>query len=563
MDYSQHFSTLKTPQQERARADQVENNAGGFVFALDKWARLDRWLILGSDGASYYASEKKLTVDNAKTVIECIAEDGPRVVAIIVAISDAGRAPKNDPAIFALAMAAGAPDQATRRAALVALPKVCRIGTHLFHFARDVEGFRRWGRGLRTAIAAWYNDRSAESVAHQAVKYQQRDGWAHRDLLRLSHAVPRTPAHDATYRWIVDGIEGLAKETKRNKPIARSLLPAILEAFEEGKTADKPRLLALIREHNLTHEMIPNEHKGDPAVWEALLERMPLGALVRNLGKMSAIGLFKPLGDATGSATKALLDADAIRKARLHPIAILSALRVYQQGHGEKGKLTWSPERAIVDALDEAFYLAFQAIEPTHKKHMLAIDVSGSMDGGLIAGCPGISPRVGAAAMAMATARSEPHWHAVGFTSGAAGEWKFGAGKSMHSGYASALTPLTISPRQRLDDVITTMQRLPMGGTDCAVPMLYAAAQEIEVDTFVVFTDSETWAGTIHPFQALKAYREKMGRPAKLVVVGMVANEFTVADPSDAGMMDVVGFDTAAPAVMADFSRQELRAAKP
>jgi 60 kDa SS-A/Ro ribonucleoprotein len=41
---------------------------------------------------------------------------------------------------------------------------------------------------------------------------------------------------------------------------------------------------------------------------------------------------------------------------------------------------------------------------------------------------------------------------------------------------------------------------------------------------------------------------------AKLIVVGMVSNGFSIADPNDAGMLDVVGFDTSAPAVMADFS---------
>ena len=46
-----------------------------------------------------------------------------------------------------------------------------------------------------------------------------------------------------------------------------------------------------------------------------------------------------------------------------------------------------------------------------------------------------------------------------------------------------------------------------------------------------------------------------MGIPAKLVVVAMVANEFTIADPQDAGMMDVVGFDSAAPALIADFAK--------
>ena len=39
------------------------------------------------------------------------------------------------------------------------------------------------------------------------------------------------------------------------------------------------------------------------------------------------------------------------------------------------------------------------------------------------------------------------------------------------------------------------------------------------------------------------------------VVVGMTSNGFTLADPNDRGMMDVVGFDTSAPAVIADFVR--------
>jgi 60 kDa SS-A/Ro ribonucleoprotein len=71
----------------------------------------------------------------------------------------------------------------------------------------------------------------------------------------------------------------------------------------------------------------------------------------------------------------------------------------------------------------------------------------------------------------------------------------------------------------------------------------------------VVYTDNETWFGGVHPFQALKQYRQAMGRPAKLIVAGMTATKFTIADPSDHGMLDVVGFDSAAPAVMAAFSR--------
>jgi len=126
------------------------------------------------------------------------------------------------------------------------------------------------------------------------------------------------------------------------------------------------------------------------------------------------------------------------------------------------------------------------------------------------------------------------------------------------AGRADGLTPLAVSPRQRLDDAVKAVSSLPFGGTDCALPMLYAQAREREVDMFVVYTDSETWAGDSHPVQALRDYRRASGIDARLVVVGMVSNGFSIADPADGGMLDVVGFDTATPQLIADFARGTL-----
>lgn len=83
--------------------------------------------------------------------------------------------------------------------------------------------------------------------------------------------------------------------------------------------------------------------------------------------------------------------------------------------------------------------------------------------------------------------------------------------------------------------------------------MVAALKHRWAVDAFVVYTDSETWAGDIHPAQALRQYRERMGIAANLVVVAMNSNGFSIADPDDAGMLDVVGFDTATPQVISDF----------
>lgn len=179
---------------------------------------------------------------------------------------------------------------------------------------------------------------------------------------------------------------------------------------------------------------------------------------------------------------------------------------------------------------------------------LLALDVSGSMDLGQIAGVPGLTPRVASAAMCLITAATEARHQVVAFTSsgkGYGGQW---------GGGETALTPLSISPRQRLDDVIKTASALRLGGTDCALPMVWALKNKVETDVFVVYTDSETWAGNIQPVQALRQYRERMGIPAKLIVCGIVSNKFTIADPDDAGMMDVVGFSTATPNVMSDFA---------
>ncbi|NJK32721.1 MAG: TROVE domain-containing protein, partial [Deltaproteobacteria bacterium] len=318
--------------------------------------------------------------------------------------------------------------------------------------------------------------------------------------------------------------------------VARDQLPVLIEAFEALKAIKDPRIAAkLIGEHRLTHEMVPGELKQSPEVWAALVPHMPLTALVRSLGKLSQVGVIAPFSSATKHVLAQLGSIDKLRKARLHPLAMLTALRVYAQGHGERGKLSWVPVDKIVDALDQAFYACFENVEPTGKRTLLALDVSGSMGCGTIGGLPGVTPAVGSAAMAMVTLKAEAEVQTLAFS--------------------TTIREARISGKQRLDDVVKHLARIPMGGTDCAQPMLWALEKRVPIDVFQVYTDNETWYGQIHPHEALRRYREKLGIPAKLVVVGMTATKFSIADPDDAGMLDVVGFDSAAPAIMADFAR--------
>ncbi len=522
MDVLSGINLRKTPQSEQADPRQVKNNAGGFTFEVTSEVRLRRFLVLGTDSPTYYVGAQELTKDNAAVVLDYARSNTADLVRVIVEISTAGRAPKQNTALFALAAAASLGDEDGRRTALDALPLVARTGTHLFLFARYIEQFRGWGRGLRRAVAHWYVEKSVDDLAYQAAKYRNREGWTHRDLLRLSHPETDQDERRRLFDWICGreaSLDGLR----------------LIEGFKRAQTATVKAVPDLVREYQLSWEMLPDAALNEAATWEALLDNgIPATALMRQLPRLTRLGLLSPLGGRVESVAAQLADPERLRKGRVHPINVLVALRTYAAGRSARGESTWQPSQPIVNALDAAFYNAFGAVEPTGKTHLLALDVSGSMSFNPIANLP-LTPREASAALALVTAAVESRHEIVGF--------------------CGDLRPLPIHPRQRLDDVIRSVSNLPFGRTDCAQPMLYALKNKLHVDLFEILTDNETWCGSIHPHQALAQYRREVNPDAKLAVVAMTPTKFSIADKNDAGMLDVAGFDSAVPSLLADFAR--------
>lgn len=517
----QHGGTLVTPQSEPMRPDQVKNSAGGFVWAVDEWTRLRRFLVLGSEGGSYYATERQLTKENVTAVRECIALDGPRTVKEIVDISYAGRAPKNDPALFALAACISLGDKETKRAAAEALPQVARIGTHLYHFVAFAETMRGWGRTLRWAVSNWY-DRNPDQLALQAVKYRQRDGWSHRDLLRLAH--PVTGASDPIFAFM------LGKEADEKHDL--------IEGFTKAQVAKNAKETAdLVRLYKLPREALLTEHLNSEDVWAALLETgMPMWAMMRNLATMTRNGILDSREHRT-LVLDAFDNQESITKSRLHPMAILIGMETYAQGRGMRSQNTWTPIASIVDALDGAFYKAFGNVKPTGKRLLVAVDASGSMRSGVIAGAPGMTPVKASMAMALVIVSTEREVETVLFD--------------------TSLSTLPLSARQRLDDAV----RMHPGhgrGTNVALPMEYATNKNRQIDGFVVMSDFETWAGHQHPAQALTTYRQRSGIPARLASIAMVANSWTTNDPKDSLAFEAVGFDTSTPELVSGFVNGEF-----
>ena len=468
--------------------------------ATDHWKRLERFLLMGSEDNVYCIPRPPVSSEDLPSVRACLRADGLRVVRTVVETATSGRAPQNTPALQVLAMASSSTHASalTNATALAALPEVARAGADLCAFASFVDGLRGWGRGLRSAIASWYLSKPAGELAFQIMNDCGAGGWTHADLIRLSHPKAENPALNAVFQWAVDGALGhLATADIRHGELRQ------VYAWEQVKNAKiESDVVRWIEEDRLTHEMIPPEWKQSARVWEALLEHMPYPAMLDQLGKMTEAGLLGGHSAATALVVARLMDRRRVVNAKVHPIALLTALLAYGQSHGAAN---------ILKALEDAFYMAMDNVEPSGRRIYLAIDPA--------------APLQLAAAMAMMVVRKEA---------------------------GAMLWRLRIGARAQLDEVCQAIAGLP-SLSDPSLPIEDARQRALPVDAFLILTGNPGWLED-RVSQALDRYRHALRIPAKLVVAGMTS-EYQVPVPADAGQLNIAGFDASVPAVIAEFLR--------
>jgi hypothetical protein len=344
-----------------------------------------------------------------------------------------------------------------------------------------------------------------------------------------------------------DDTEGTSSSSKpRESPVVAvaRFLKALIDLSNE-KIAPDAALTVMNRVRRIQREHLPTHLMSSPGIWTHLLKDMGMTALIRNLNKLSSTGVVTSRRQ---EIVAMLCDDKQIKSSRVHPFAVLVAMKVYKNGKGELGSMVWPVDSYIVTALSTTFLKSFGNIPRTGKRIMVALDVSGSMTGAYCAGSTSVTCREGSVAMAMATIIAErdenrrlsPNTHVYSFTT---------TFKNVTNGFS---TPgLTLEQAIRATDDA-------FGGTDCALPMTHATQARLPIDAFIVYTDSETYAPTIHPQVALEQYRKTMGIDAKLIVVGMASNCLSIADPKDKNTLNLAGFDTSTPTIMSMFINGEL-----
>ena len=356
-------------------------------------------------------------------------------------------------------------------------------------------------------------------------------------------AVKQQDKDDDSLVIISDDEEGSGSKKKNMTQLQQvaHFLKHLNALHDAGENKDVPLACALIRSGRLVREHVPTALFGSKEIWATLLETMPMEALLRNLGKLTQIGV---VADKYKEIAARFSNQEEVLKARIHPIKVLIASKVYKNGHGDLGSLSWTPNMFVLVAMTQLYKLSYGTITPTGKRIMVALDVSGSMSSPVL-GSKILNCRDATVAMALLYLETEKNVNVVAFSDGL-------------TDLSLPFSRNQLTRGMTIDQALSATSGMAFSGTDCVLPIKHAIEKKLHVDAFIIMTDNETYAPNEHPQSALVRYRALTGIQAKLIVIGMTGNCFTIADPNDKNTLNLAGFDTSTPEIASMFLRGEF-----
>lgn len=511
--------------------------------------RLQRFLCFGQENGIYNSNSPHSTF--LLTDVNCIERlllngRGNDILQCIKDVSCGNKACRQTPVLYAFAFCTKFGDREMKKKAYEMLRDICRVPTHLFQFvkfSKDLstkrEGKTGWGRCHRVGIGRWYNSfaNNARQLAYHVTKYRKRHSWSHRDVIRLAHVKPQNEKIRTILKYVLgkdrEEIVALHDSVDKELKEVQTLLRAVTDAKH---CTDKFRLCELIADHELSREHVPIELLKEKEVWTVLIRTMPLMAMLRNLGKMTKLGIFD---DENASFFVELvekkLSKEGLQKARVHPLALLSALNQYSKGKGHQGKLTWKQNGDIIKILDKAFYESIQLLPVSGKRYLLAVSVSDEMQKPLI-GSP-LSASEAAAAMVLSIIKQEPQVKTLLFT---------------HSGHSFVSN---IDKYDNMNSIKGKIQSITERSSNETLNS-WVKEHENKYDVFIVFTDSLAYEGSrvLEMFDSVTPCIGAVNH--KRIIVAMTSKRNEVPEPRDTNTLHVIGFDPMTPKIIRTFIDQ-------
>ncbi|KHN75211.1 60 kDa SS-A/Ro ribonucleo-like protein [Toxocara canis] len=516
-------------QMQKVREDQVRNSAGGYVFKVDDLNRIRRFLILGTEGGTYYSSEQEITMDNVKAMCEIIEKGkGPLLLREIIQISLEGRAPKQDPTLFALALCARYRVRDTTR------PDVHRQVMKKYKgktltdedckkIVQEVE------RRTKEALEANARRQTSGSGFEQQAPPEAYDDYQkalQKMAFRAILKVCRIPTHLFTFVAYCQKISAETGDKRNSKGWGRAMRAAITHWYFNQKPE---RLAMLITKYQnrsgfrhrdllrLCHIRPMMSFPSNHNYWHHHKEYDFLLAYIVGDTEEGRKRVAEAAGDGIKKAKKevAKKETDEERKKREEKERERMEKQMARMKLREANKKSFSTHK-LPDAPDAEGSPAATLIWAFEE--MKGITEPGKA-ADLIRGCGLVREHVPSRLL-----DSKVVWEAL-------------------------LIDMPMTALIRNLGKLASIDMITDKPENENVKQIWNVRKKIRSHYSLAKNGLH-----VHPFQALQQYREQMKiLDAKLIVMGMTATSFTIADPDDRGMLDICGFDSAVPELVKEF----------
>ncbi|XP_037037205.1 60 kDa SS-A/Ro ribonucleoprotein [Bradysia coprophila] len=339
---------------------------------LEPTARLMRFLYIGND-RNVMVSQRcnPISLDDLDNRLSFIKDMAalrfslPFGIIKKVMLSDTLR--RNDEAILAIAYCLrrvtniAAVDIPKMQAEIYrAVPDLLKTDSDLFLFVSlncKVYNKTSFGRGMKTAIRLWYEQRTAKELADIFGRNRGMHGWTHCDIIRMCHLkFDETTENDKakviatlfkrSTATITDLKAQQATVPDENWPEAIKRIYQICSLKVNESASDAAEMIRL---YNFDIEQLPIHLISQIEIWDILIPTMSYRDVLKVLQTLHSLNMLKPDDALLKKMSGPLGNSNLIKASNMHPLEIYSICKSYEKNerYNETVKNKWYQKKKV------------------------------------------------------------------------------------------------------------------------------------------------------------------------------------------------------------------------